>query len=361
MQGFPGKLAITLCLIGTLFTFVRPLAAQNAAAVNPNHVTFFTEPNFRGESLKVEAGAAVANLERLLRANQQPWLGAISSVQISGDARATVFSQSEQRGDRLEITRDIPDLYAEARGSEGANWERAIASLNVTGSQAASAPQPAVVTPPNHSPVANAPPPAASPAPPAEAPRQVIVVQPPPPPRAPVVVAPPRPRIDRRTAEAIVDRAYREVLDRPADPEGLRRYRDRIMFEGWSQRQMIEQLQRSDEARAINPDVAITRMYREILKRDPDQNGLAHYRAKWRQGWTQGQIRADLLRSREGQGNQIRDVITRAYRDILGRDPDPAGYANYERLMRERGYTERDIRQALMNGEEYRQRMRTTR
>ena len=175
------------------------------------------------------------------------------------------------------------------------------------------------------------------------------------------MVAPPRPRIDRRTAEAIVDRAYREVLDRPADPEGLRRYRDRIMFEGWSQREMIQQLQRSDEARAINPDAAISRMYREILGRDPDASGLAHYRAKWRQGWTQGQIRADLMRSREGQGNQIREVITRAYRDILGRDPDPAGYANYERLMRERGYTERDIRRALMNGDEYRARMRNPR
>lgn len=358
MQGFPGKLATTLCLLGVLVSGVTPVAAQNAAAVNPNHVTFFTEPNFRGESLKVEAGAAVANLERLLRANQQPWLGAISSVQISGDARATVFSQSEQRGDRLEITRDIPDLYAEARGSEGANWERAIASLSVAGTRPVSSPTAAEVTPPGNAPSVAAP----TPAPQPDAPRQIIVVQqPPPPPRAPVVVAPPRPRIDRRTAEAIVDRAYREVLDRPADPEGLRRYRDRIMFEGWTQRQMIEQLQRSDEARAISPDVAITRMYREILGRDPDPNGLAHYRGKWRQGWTQGQIRADLLRSREGQGNQIRDVITRSYREILGRDPDPAGYANYERLMRERGYTERDIRRALMNGDEYRQRMRTTR
>jgi hypothetical protein len=172
---------------------------------------------------------------------------------------------------------------------------------------------------------------------------------------------PPRPRLDRRTAEAIVDRAYREVLDRPADPEGLRRYRDRVLAEGWNERQLIEQLQRSTEARAINADAAITRMYREVLGRDPDANGLAHYRTKWRQGWTQGQIRADLLRSREGRGNQIRDVILRAYRDVLGREPDPAGYANYEKLMREKGYTERDIRRALMNGEEYRQRQQTKR
>ncbi|MFM9081535.1 MAG: hypothetical protein ACKOTE_15635 [Opitutaceae bacterium] len=115
MHGVLGKIIAQLAFLGALAEGGASLTAQNAATVNPNHVTFFTEPNFQGESLKVEAGAAVANLERLLRANQQPWLGAISSVRIAGDARASVFSQSDQRGDRLEITRDIPDLYEEAR------------------------------------------------------------------------------------------------------------------------------------------------------------------------------------------------------------------------------------------------------
>lgn len=165
-----------------------------------------------------------------------------------------------------------------------------------------------------------------------------------------------RPRIDRRSAELIVQRAFREVLHRPADPEGLRTYRDRIMYEGWSERQVIEQLQRSSEARSVNADEAIRRAYREVLGRDPDASGLAHYRSKWRDGWTQGQIRDDLRRSHEGRDNNIRNVITRAYKDLLGREPDPAGYANYERLMRERGYTERDIRSAIIAGDEYKQR-----
>lgn len=121
----------------------------------------------------------------------------------------------------------------------------------------------------------------------------VVPAQPAPP---PVIVAP---RLDRRTAELMVHRAFREVLDRPADPEGLRTYRDRLMHQGWTERRIIEQLQRSSEARAINPDEAITRMYREILGREPDPGGLASYKAKWRDGWTQGQIRADLRRSEE--------------------------------------------------------------
>ena len=127
---------------------------------------------------------------------------------------------------------------------------------------------------------------------------------------------------------------------------------------GWSERDVIQQLQRSPEARAVNADTAITNAYREVLGREPDASGLAHYRAKWRDGWTQGQIREDLRRSNESRNTQTRVIITRAFRDLLGRDPDPAGYATYERLMRERRYTERDIRAAIMDSPEYRQRIK---
>jgi hypothetical protein len=118
---------------------------------------------------------------------------------------------------------------------------------------------------------------------------------------------------------------------------------------------MIEHLQRSGEARSVNADEALRRAAQEVLGREPVASGLAPYRSKWRDGWTQGQIRDDGRRRREGRDGLIRTAITRAYRDILGREPDPAGYANYERLMRERGYTERDVRNALMSGDEYRQ------
>jgi hypothetical protein len=144
------------------------------------------------------------------------------------------------------------------------------------------------------------------------------------------------------------------VLDRPADPEGLRTYRDRLMHEGWTERQVIEHLQRSGEARSVNADEAITKAYREVLGRDPDPRGLAAYRAKWRDGWTQGQIRDDLRRSPEGRDAFVRMTITRVYREVLGRDPDPSGYATYEKAIRERGWTERELRAALMSGDEYR-------
>jgi hypothetical protein len=256
--------------------FASGLRAQ-PASLSPDRVTFFTEPNFKGEALTIEAGAAVEDLERLQRPSGRPWLYAISSVRLEGAARATVFSGPRYSGQRLELTRDVPDLYGEPRtGVAGGTWDRAIASVSVSG------PPRTVITAP----------PTVHPEPP---PTTVVVVpaQPRPPPA--IVV----PRLDRRTAELIVQRAFREVLDRPADPEGLRTYRDRLLHQGWTERRIIEQLQRSSEARAINPDEAITRMYREVLGREPDPGGLATYKAKWRDGWTQGQIRADLRRSEE--------------------------------------------------------------
>lgn len=271
------KLIADLPLLGLALAvwFASGLCAQSGP-LSPDRVTFFTEPNFKGEALTIEAGAAVEDLERLQRPSGRPWLYAISSVRLEGAARATVFSGPRYSGHRLEITRDIADLYGEPRaGVAGGTWDRAIVSVSVSG------PPRTVIT---------APPPVRH-----EAPPTVVVVpaQPPPP---PVIVAP---RLDRRTAELIVQRAFREVLDRPADPEGLRTYRDRLLHQGWTEQRIIEQLQRSSEARAINPDEAITRMYREILGRDPDPGGLANYKAKWRDGWTQGQIRADLRRSEE--------------------------------------------------------------
>lgn len=320
------------------------LAVAQTQPLSPDRVTFYSEPNFKGEALTVEAGASVENLDRMTRTgSQRPWTYAISSIRVEGAAKATVFSGAAYAGDRLDVSRDIADLYSVPRGGDvGATWDRSIVSVAVAG------PQRTVVTtsssPPRY---------------PGDQPTTVYVVPTPPPAPPPVVVREMRPRLDRRAAELIVQRAYREVLNRPADPEGLRTYRDRLMFEGWSERQVIEQLQRSPEARGVNADEAIRRAYREVLGRDPDANGLAHYRAKWREGWTQGQIRDDLRRSHEGRDSYIKNAITRAYRELLGREPDAAGYASYERLMREKGFSERDVREAIMSGDEYRQRMRS--
>ena len=328
MKTFPSRFS----LLALLFVFAVSAAAQSVVQrpVSPDHVTFYTEPNFKGDALTVEAGASVASLDTLQRPNGRPWTCAISSVRVAGNARAVVYTGVEFSGERLEIVRDVADLYAERRpGSARGTWDRSIASASIAG------PPRTIVTAPV------APPP------------QTVYVQPSPP---PPVVVPGRPVYSRREAEAVITRAYLEVLDRRPDSDGLRHYREILLRDGWSERDLIRHLQRSAEARAVNPDEAIARLYREVLGRDPDPHGLAHYRQKWREGWTRNAIREDLRRSREGRDVQIRNTITSAYREILGRDPDPGGYANYERLMREGRMSDRQLRDALRNSEEARAR-----
>ena len=61
--------------------------------LSPDRVTFFSEPNYKGEALTVEAGASVENLDRMTRTAQRPWAYAISSIKVEGAARALVSAE----------------------------------------------------------------------------------------------------------------------------------------------------------------------------------------------------------------------------------------------------------------------------
>jgi Domain of unknown function (DUF4214) len=280
---------------------------EAAPAVSGDHVIFFAEPNYRGESFIVETGGFVEDLRRLPRSGGS-WSNSISSFRIVGVATVVAYAEADFRGPRLEISSSLGDLVAERRGGASAiNWDNAISSLRVV------------------------------------------------PPRSRTFE--PAPGYDRRTAENIVQRAYRDILGRDADADGLRSYREKLMEQAWSEEDVRNHIRRSGEFHAINPDEVITKAFREILKRDPDPEGLRHYRDLLvNRGWTIPQLRAELLRSDEWNDKHVREVITKAYRDILGRDPDPDGLANYQKAVREKAWGEQQIRDALERSAEARQR-----
>jgi hypothetical protein len=291
-----------------------------------DRATFYAEPNFRGASLAVEIGAAVPDLTQLLRQNEYPWLATIASVRVEGSSVVTVFDGTGFRGHRLEILGSISDLRAIVRGSDGnTTWDRCIASLTVQPREG----RPAVVVTP---PIPPGPPPTNA-APPPE---------------------PPRPTYTLRSADIVIDQVYRDVLNHEPDPAGRKHYREKLIRDGWTDHDLFEDLRRSPEARALNADSVIVAIYRDVLGRDPDENGLGHYRKLWRDGWTPGRIREDLARSGEGRDRAIRLAITRAYRDTLHRDPDAQGFANYERLLRDKNWSEEQVRASLRDSAEYR-------
>jgi hypothetical protein len=254
----------------------------------------------------VETGAVVENLARLA-GHRGSWNDRIASFRIEGIATVVAYTDASFRGPRLESSSSVRDLVAERRpGHPDANWDHVISSLRVV------------------------------------------------PPRSHRYDS--EPGYDRRTAENIVQRAYRDILGREPDADGLRSYREKLTSGNWSEDDVRAHVRHSDEFRAINPDDVITKAYREVLKREPDPEGLRHYRELLNRGWTIPQLRADLLRSDERGVAKIREIITRAYRDILGRDPDPDGYATYERALREKGWSEQKLRDSLSQSAEARQR-----
>ncbi len=108
-------------------------------------------------------------------------------------------------------------------------------------------------------------------------------------------------------------------------------------------------------------DPVIRRAYLDILLREPDASGLRSYRSRMiEDGWTEARVRAELRETREYR-SVVERLITKAYRELLGRAPDPAGRRMFtERMLRD-GWTEEDVRNAIRKDDEYRRRPRPPR
>lgn len=107
------------------------------------------------------------------------------------------------------------------------------------------------------------------------------------------------------------------------------------------------------------PEVVVRRAYQDVLGRDPDPSGMRIYRSRIiDDGWTERQIREDLRKSAEFKGKDSDTIIYRAYQDVLGRDPDATGLAIYRKHIIKDGWSEKQIRDDLRNSQEYRNRRR---
>ena len=167
--------------------------------------------------------------------------------------------------------------------------------------------------------------------------------------------------------DAAIDRAFRSVLHRDPYPMELRRYRLLMEEDGWREADVRRDLKdRTDYRRyssrgtRIRPEAIVTRAYQDILGRDPDPGGLRSYTDKViREGWSERDVREALRNSPEYASMDHRRasadrIIERAYREILGREPDPSGMETYRRNIIENGWDEQDVRRALLRSPEYR-------
>lgn len=182
-------------------------------------------------------------------------------------------------------------------------------------------------------------------------------------------------------SDVAINGAFQNVLHRSPDDSELRRYRTRIIEDHWSQQDIEEDLRgrrdywshsdRDSRSRSgdwdrdhysyrddYDVDRMISRAYQDILGRDPDPEGLRTYRSNViDRNWSEKQVR-DALRSsseKKADDSAAADrIVKRAYNAVLGRDPDPAGLYQYRNQVQRHGWDQHDVEDALRNSPEFR-------
>ena len=285
------------------------LSASIASAQPPTPATagralFYTEPGYKGECLVVEAGGSAENLEYTRDPRGRTFNDRIASVRLEGPVRAAIFESAQFRGSFTWLNRDTPDLSAHSLGDRSnRSWHTAVTSLQVEPVREASG----------------------------------------------AFIA-----WERRDADRAVRAAYRDIFSRDPDSSGLRLYTSRLLDAGWSDAQLRDALRRSDEFKSRDLDAIVSRAYRGELGRDPDASGVGAYKRGLSRGMTEAELRAELRRSPEAANFRARDIIVRAYRDVLRRDADAAGIDHYLKQITQKGWDEGRVRDDLRRSDEYR-------
>jgi len=111
---------------------------------------------------------------------------------------------------------------------------------------------------------------------------------------------------------------------------------------------------RRDEPKT-DPDVIIRRAFLDLLGREPDPAGTRDYRSLIiDQGWTETMVRDHIRRSDEFRREGADRIVRRAYLDVLGREADPEGLKLYRGKVMDKNWSEGDVRDALRKSDEYR-------
>lgn len=182
--------------------------------------------------------------------------------------------------------------------------------------------------------------------------------------------------------ETVIRRAFRDFHHAEPDDEAMRYYRRRIIDEGWTAGQVRQSIAHRDEKprsrdnppprrnddrrdphpRPIDehelnsPDAIIERAYDDLLERKPDPVGRDNYRRMLQQGASEAQIRAKIKDSVEYRVTLPDSKTTRAYREVLGREPDPVGLEGFRHKLVDSGWTEEDVKNYLRQTDEYKRR-----
>ena len=117
-------------------------------------------------------------------------------------------------------------------------------------------------------------------------------------------------------------------------------------------------------SRRQDADRIVQRAYQDLLEREPDQQGLRLYRSRiLDDGWTERQVREALRESPEYREKtamtwpKAQEVVRRAYLAVLNREPDAGSRGYVDKVFRDK-WTQADVERELRRSGEYRNRPR---
>ena len=105
--------------------------------------------------------------------------------------------------------------------------------------------------------------------------------------------------VDSDTATRQITAAYEDLLGRKPDDAGLKNFRTQMVDKGLSESKMRAAIKKSDEYKGKDADAIITRAYKDVLDRKPDSSGLKTFREKINAGWSEERLRKELRKSDE--------------------------------------------------------------
>lgn len=151
---------------------------------------------------------------------------------------------------------------------------------------------------------------------------------------------------DRFFWQPLVSAIYRRILHREPSPEELRDTASQLAL---GQRQLPEVIARTAARATDNQEDAVRILYRRLLGREADEQGLRAFTDLARREGIEAVAR-DIVASREyrqhtgASGVRPEDAaiyeaaVQSLYRHLLGRDPDPAGLQHLTRVAMASGF-----------------------
>jgi len=114
-------------------------------------------------------------------------------------------------------------------------------------------------------------------------------------------------------------------------------------------------VRRREAGRGIDPDEILRKAFRDVLSREPDLAGLSGLRRMIvDQGWTAEMVRENLRQGEEFRHEGASRLIRQAYHDVLGREPHADELEHYRKILLERDWLGDDVREDLKHGSENR-------